>query len=247
MEKKSLKTKMKDEFIKINENNDKTFNLAIIYTCIVLFLYCYFGSFSFFEKTFPSINNLQYLKIIYHNTMSFVLFFGGGLLFTKFVQKKQPSNFGLQTGNTKLGVKLVLIALPICAICGLSCVLDGGMCSTYPLINLKVYSSWEFVLGYYSSYFLYYIGWEYLFRGILLNSSKNKLGVLGAILLTTLTSALIHTSIAGFGKPMVETLSAIPAGLIFGYIAHKTKSIYPTLLIHFFVGFFTDIFIFLLA
>lgn len=246
MENKSIKNKIKNEWQGINNNSDKLFNLSLIFACIILFVYCYFGSFSFFEKTFV-IDNLSYWKIIYHNCMSFVLFFIVGILFTKLILKKSPLQMGLGTGNKKLGAILVLIALPICALCGLSCVLDSGMVNTYPLVDLNVYGKWYFVLGYFVSYLLYYIGWEYLFRGLLLNASKQKLGIVGAILLTTIISALIHTSIAGFGKPMIETLSALPAGLIFGYIAHKTKSIYPTILIHFFVGFFTDMFIFLIA
>ncbi|MBO7528072.1 MAG: CPBP family intramembrane metalloprotease [Clostridia bacterium] len=247
MEDKSLKSKIHNEWKNINQNSDRVFNLALIFVCIILFVYCYLGSFSFFEKAFYNVVNLQYVKIIYHNMMSFVLFFVIGLIYTKFVIKSNPSDFGLKLENKKLGIILVLIAIPICALCGLSCVLDEGMKATYPLIDFNIYSSWYFIVAYFTSYFLYYIGWEYLFRGLLLNSSEKKLGAVGAILLSTLISALIHTSIAGFGKPMIETLSAIPAGLIFGYIAHKTKSIYPTLLIHFFVGFFTDLFIFLIA
>ena len=248
MENKSnIKQAIKKEYNDVCANSNKAFNLALVFATVVLFVYCYFGSFSFFEKTFSNAKDLHYWKIIYHNCMSFVLFFCLGVLYTKFVIKEPLKNYGLKLENKKLASILIAIALPITALCGLSTVLDKGMTSTYPLVNLATYGSWYHVLMYFASYFLYYVGWEYLFRGLLLNTTKNALNPLAAILLTTLVSALIHTSIGGFGKPMVETLSAIPAGLIFGYIAHKTKSIYPTLLIHFFVGLFTDIFIFFLA
>ena len=85
-----------------------------------------------------------------------------------------------------------------------------------------------------------------MFRGIALHGTKDKSSILGAILLTTLISSLIHTSIAGFGKPLIETLSAIPAGLIFGYISYKTESIYYSLYLHALIGFLTDIFIFII-
>jgi len=85
-----------------------------------------------------------------------------------------------------------------------------------------------------------------LFRCIALHGTKDKSSVLGSILITTMISALIHTSIGGFGKPMIETLSAIPAGLIFGYISYKTDSIYYSLYIHALIGFLTDLFIFLI-
>lgn len=242
-----IKENIKNEINYLKQDSNKNFALALIFACVILFVYCYFGSFSFFEKTFTGINDLDYWKIIYHNSMSFVLFFGFGVLYTKLVMREKLSNFGLRPGNFKLGFKLCLIALPICALCGLSCVLDKGMSSTYPLVDLKTYSAWWQIALYFLSYLLYYIGWEYLFRGLLGFASKEKCGVLCAILVTTLISALIHTSIAGFGKPMIETLSAIPAGLIFGYITLKTDSINYSLTIHFMVGIFTDIFIFLLV
>lgn len=224
---------------------DKNFALSLLFATIILFVYCYFGSYSFFEKTFPNLQNLDYFKIIYHNCMAFVLFFGIGTIFTKFVLKEKLRDFGLSVGNYKLGLKLCLIALPICALCGLSCVMDADMVAMYPLINIGAYSWWQVAI-YFVSYFLYYVGWEYLFRGILYFGAEKKCGVLCSILVVTLISALIHTSIAGFGKPMIETLSAIPAGMIFGYVAAKTRSINYSLIMHMMVGFFTDIFICLL-
>ena len=237
--------KIKEELTKLNENSDKNCNLCILFATIILFVYCYFGSYSFFEKTF-NVMDLSFWKIIYHNTMAFVLFFGLGLIFTKFILKQSPKKFGLRKGDYKLGLKLIGIATIIVPLLALTTLLDKGMTSTYPLIDFRVYSSWWQIGLYFLSYILYYIGWEYLFRGILLFGTKEKIGTMGAILLTTLISALIHTSIAGFGKPMIETLSAIPAGLIFAYITNKTDSIYYSLYIHTLVGILTDIFIFLI-
>lgn len=242
-----MKEKIKNEINLLKQDNDKKFSLALIFVCVVLFAYCYFGSFSFFENAFPNLKNLNYWKIIYHNLMAFVLFFGIGLVFTKFIAKEKISNFGFRKGNCKLGMIICLIGIPIAIICGLTTVLDKGMTNAYPLINFATYNEFWQIGLYFVSYFLYYVGWEYLFRGVLYFSSEKKCGTLGSILLTTLISALIHTSIGGFGKPMIETLSAIPAGIIFGYIAYKTRSIFPSLILHMIVGFSTDLFIFLIA
>ena len=239
-----MKNEIIEEFSEMNRTGDRNLNLSLLFACIILFIYCYFGSFSFFEKTFANLPDLEYWKIIYHNCMNFVLSFGFGLLFTKFILKKSPKDYGLAFNEKKLSLILILIAIPVSALCGLSCVVDEQMTATYPLVDLNRFGTWNYILGYYTSYFLYYVGWEYLFRGLLLNASIEKMGVVGAILFTTLISALIHTSIGAFGKPMIETLSAIPAGIIFGYIAYKTKSIYPTLIIHSLIGLFTDLFIF---
>ena len=234
---------IKEEINSLKENTNKRFNLTIIFLTIILFIYCYFGSCSFFEKTF-NIKDLNYWKIIYHNFMAFILFFVVGIVYTRICLNDSIKNFGLKNGNGKLGLKLICLATLIVPILALSTVLDKEMISTYPLIDFNIYSSWWMIALYFISYFAYYIGWEYLFRGIALKACEEKIGVLGAILLTTMISAIIHTSIGSFGKPMIETLSAIPAGLIFGWISHKTNSIYYSLYTHMLVGFLTDIFIF---
>lgn len=237
---------IKNEVERLKTNTDKNFNLSVIFVTLILFVYCYFGSFSFFENTFY-VEDIDYWKIIYHNMMPFVLFFLLGMIYTKCIMKVSLKDIGLRLGDWKLGLKLMGLATIIVPLCALSTLLDKSMVATYPLVNFHTYSSWWQIGLYFLSYIMYYIGWEYLFRGILLSGTREKIGAMGAILLTTLISSLIHTSIAGFGKPMIETLSAIPAGLIFGYITDKTNSIYYSLYIHALVGILTDLFIFLIV
>lgn len=242
-----MKEKIKEEFNKFKNSCDRKTTFALLFLTFILFAYFYFGTFSAFEKFFPHVENLEYWKIIYHNCMSFVLFFGIGILYSKFVIKNKFSEMGLGKGGWKFGLVVCAIATIIVPLCALSTLLDGEMVSTYPLVDFSVFSEWYFILGYFVSYLLYYIGWEFLFRSIGLFSSEKQFGVLGAILMTTMISALVHSSIADFGKPMIETLSAIPAGLIFGYITIKTKSIWYSLYIHCLIGFLTDFFITILA
>ena len=242
-----MKEKIKTEIDFLKKDNDKNFSLALLFCTLILFVYCYFGSASFFEKTFNFIENVGFWKIIYHNFMSFLLFFVFGTIFVRFVLKQKNSEMGIKKFKLKPWGIVCLVAIIPAILCGVFSSFDLQMLQTYPLINFNIYfEPWQIIL-YYTSYICYYIGWEFLFRGILYFSSEKKCGVLGAILITTLISALIHTSIAGFGKPMLETLSAIPAGFIFGYVASKSRSIYPSLIIHFLIGLSTDLCIFLLA
>lgn len=234
--------KVKEEFLKFRDSENYKVVMALLWTTIILFVYFYFGSFSAFERYFPNTQNLDYWKIIYHNSMSFVLFFGLGLIFSRFVLGNKFKEMGLGLGKYKIGLIFCAIATLIVPLLALSTLLDAEMISTYPLVNFGTYSQWYFILGYFLSYLLYYIGWEFLFRSILLFSCEKK-GIWVAILISTMVSALVHSSIAGFGKPMIETLSSIPAGLIFGWLTMKTKSIWYSLYIHALVGFLTDIFI----
>lgn len=242
--KKSIKDNVKEELHNVVSGEDKTMPLALIFAIFIIFIYCYFGSSSFFEITFTSVENVSYYKIIYHNCMSFVLFFCLGILYVKFIMKKSLKEFGLGLGNRKLGGYLILIATIVVPLICFSVLLSPDMINTYPLVDLKVNNAWWQWILYLGSYILYYFGWEFLFRGIMLFGTKQRFGLLGAILVTTLISALIHTSIAGFGKPMIETLSAVFAGFIFAFITNKTNSIYYSLYIHALVGICTDLYIF---
>lgn len=125
--------------------------------------------------------------------------------------------------------------------------------------------------GHYAAYFfLYYAPWEFFFRGFLLfpflvaaeralalvpsggaaasgtahagGDGQAELGrgmVLAAIVFfQTVPSTMLH-----FGHPLSELASAVAAGLIFGGLAWKTRSIFPGLFLHAAMGFGTDLFL----
>lgn len=227
----------------IYKKGDKEVFKGLLFMTVILAIYCYFGIHSFFSKTFSNVENLSYWKYIYHHFTAFILFFVFGIIYIKLVMKKKLRDFGLGVGNWRLGLKLSLLTFPIFVISGLTCIFDQQMSSTYPLARSVIGNFDGFAVLYYLSYLFYYIGWEFLFRGIGIFSFTKKHQALTSIVVSTMISALIHATISGFGKPMVETFSAIVAGFIFGFTAYKTKSIWYSLLMHVTVGFATDLFI----
>ena len=48
----SFKEKFKNEINNLKENSNKNLILSLVFATVILFLYCYFGSYSFFEKVF---------------------------------------------------------------------------------------------------------------------------------------------------------------------------------------------------
>ena len=59
-----------------------------------------------------------------------------------------------------------------------------------------------------------------------------------SILIQTIPSTIVH-----IGKPASESFAAILAGLAFGYMAIRTRSILYPLLLHAVVGIGTDVFV----
>ena len=71
---------------------------------------------------------------------------------------------------------------------------------------------------------------EFLYRGFLMFGLRERYGE-GAILIQMLPFVLLH-----IGKPEVETIGCILSGTWFGYVAYRSKSVWPAFLIHFFAN-----------
>ncbi|MCL2539837.1 MAG: CPBP family intramembrane metalloprotease [Firmicutes bacterium] len=241
-----LKEEFKKDFAGMRQT-DKNLNIVIVFTTIVLFLYCYMASFSAYYKFFDGSADIDFWAYIYHNATPIILFFVFGILLIKFVMKDKLRNYGLGLGKYKTGLIICAAATPILIGLGfLTAFSDFEMVLTYPLTKYVYFAPIGLVVLYYATYVCYYIGWEFLFRGLGFFSFERKLGVLTAILITTALSVLIHTSIGGFGKPMLETAGAIAGGLLFGYAAYKTRSIWYSVYLHFVMGFALDMAIIIL-
>ncbi|MEX2536746.1 MAG: CPBP family intramembrane glutamic endopeptidase [Trueperaceae bacterium] len=100
--------------------------------------------------------------------------------------------------------------------------------------NAIAFLSWAF------TYSLYYLAYEFFYRGFLLRGLEQSLGVTAALWLQTVASTMLH-----LGKPLLETIAAVPAGLIFGLVALRTRSLLYVVVIHLALGIATDLFVLL--
>jgi membrane protease YdiL (CAAX protease family) len=66
------------------------------------------------------------------------------------------------------------------------------------------------------------------------------MGVTGALIFQAVVSTLLHIS-----KPMPELVAALPAGIIFGLVALRCRSIRSVIIAHWLLGFSLDLFILL--
>lgn len=207
---------------------------------IILTFWVYFGKQADFDSLFKGFQgrwNQDVYSTIYEYLTAFLLMFWIPFFLVKMAFKKRLRDYGFQLGDAKYGFRYVIIALPflIWAIyVGSS---NTGMQAEYPLAKSAMPHLHLFIIVE-MFYLVYYMSWEFLFRGFMLFGLEKEFGALTAILIQTIPSAIVH-----IGKPFSESMGAIVAGLFFGYLAIRTRSILYPLILHAIVGIGTDIFV----
>lgn len=150
------------------------------------------------------------------------------------------ASFGWTFGRNSLGFSLAGAGLPLAVLAGFIGSRDPEMTKMYPFAKAACGSVRTFV-GYELSYlFLYYLPWEFVFRGVLFLPLVPAVGLIPALAVQTVISTLLH-----IGHPDTEVFAAAGAGLVFGVIAYATGSFFTTFVLHAATGIATDTFLFL--
>jgi membrane protease YdiL (CAAX protease family) len=223
---------------------DPESSLILLLVPVILTLWVYYGKQADFDALFKGFSgrwNQDLYSTIYEYLTAFLLMFWVPYFVVRMVFKKSLSEYGFRMGNMRYGLRFVAIALPFlvwAAYVGSSGV---GMQEEYPLAK-SVVGHWRLFMLVEVFYLIYYISWEFLFRGFMLFGLEKKFGAVTAILIQTIPSAIVH-----IGKPASESFGAIFAGLAFGYLAIRTRSIFYPFLLHAVVGIGTDLFVSLRA
>jgi membrane protease YdiL (CAAX protease family) len=155
------------------------------------------------------------------------------ILSITFLLRKNPLDFGLRLGNWRLwGFHLaivVILGLPI--LYGASRMPDVAGYYTQTEFKLVKYSL-EIATALFA--------WEFILRGFLLFGLKDKLGEM-SILVQMVPFVLLH-----FGKPEIEMVSTIIMGIYFGYVAYRSNSCWPAVLMHIYINITARVFVNLL-
>jgi membrane protease YdiL (CAAX protease family) len=124
---------------------------------------------------------------------------------------------GLGLGDWRFGLLasglLIAVFLPVVSLMART----EGFGGHYPLCRGVRETPWVFVL-YEATYVLYFFAWEYLFRGYLLFSLSPSMGKLAAVV------QMMPFAVAHLGKPELESLGSIVAGVVLGLVALRARS-----------------------
>jgi hypothetical protein len=157
--------------------------------------------------------------------------------------RKTVQELGWQWGNVRWGVILTLVGAAFVVAIGFTTAGDATMTAVYPLgrvfadpsygpFNLVGYIVMEALYV-----FLYYIPYEFFFRGFcqfpLLNQGKVR--AIWVVLYTTAITTAVHWDV-----PTTELVAAFAVGFVYGIVAIKCRSIRYGLINHAAVGLATD-------
>lgn len=159
-------------------------------------------------------------------------FFGSALLFFviplalgALVPGLRLRAFGLGVGDWRYGLKatafLYLAMLPVVVLVSF----NPRFSSHYPLAQ-GARTSIEALALYELGYWTYFVGWEFIYRGLLCVGLYPRLGA-SALILQSIPFAVMHG-----GKPEVEAFGAIVAGLALGVLAVRARSFWYGALLH---------------
>jgi membrane protease YdiL (CAAX protease family) len=221
-----------------NESEKKA-RWILLLTPILLTVWVYFGKRFNFAQYFASSGRFptDAAAVIFEYLAFFLLMFCVPALLIKLAWKQPLSEYGLQWGDWHAGLRIVALILPVMLLGAYTGAYDPGMQAEYPLAKTMMQSIPLFIVVE-LFYLVYYFAWEFFFRGFLQIGMQKAYGPVMAILIQTVPSAIVH-----IGKPFAECFSAILAGLVFGYAAWRTRSIFFSMLLHAVVGISTDLII----
>lgn len=149
------------------------------------------------------------------------------------------ASFGWTFGKAGLGAVLAAAGLPLAVLAGANASRDEAMRAMYPLDKAACADAGAFVRYELAYLVLYYLPWEFVFRGVLFLPLVPVLGLVPALAGQTTLSTLLH-----LGHPTKEILAAAGAGIAFGLIAYLTGSFFYPLALHAATGAATDTFLF---
>jgi len=221
------------------ENKKST--IILLSAPVILITFKYFGMKNFYlehlAQTFVLFENSELTSALYTFFASFILLGWIPVLIIKFVFHEPLSAYGIQLGDIRFGMKSFLLLAPVMIALTYPSSRKGAFLLEYPLYKGASSSLWMFVT--YSLYYLmFYLGYEFFFRGYMQFGLEGKFGGWNAILVQTLVSCLLH-----IGKPPAEIYGSIFGGIVWGMMAWRGYSLLFVILLHWVLGVSLDAFI----
>lgn len=216
---------------------------VIILSCVLLTLFYYYARPGFFNHKLEVhvVSALGLETSPYRSVLSYWYWSFSSLLLRVLIPitcivwwfKESPREYGFRIwrkGHGRLYLGMYLVMLPLLAAASFL----PSFQQKYPFYDDAHKSLTHFLL-YELAYGIQFASLEAFFRGFLIFALFKRLGYYG-VLIMTIPYCMIH-----FSKPVPETLGAIVAGLVLGFMALNSRSWIPGALLHWSIGFTMDV------
>jgi membrane protease YdiL (CAAX protease family) len=216
-------------------------------------LFCILGVSLMLFSSFLNLENMKkrisgdFAAVLVYFACFFLLLFVLPVAYLRVARRDAeflPASFGLTLGDWRLGLRIFLGSIPLSLLIAYLGSIDPAMKKQYPLSKESERSMGLFVVFEAAYLLLFYVAWEFTFRGVMLFGLLGMLppGLAGAALAVILQS--IVSTVFHIGHPDLEVGGTLFAGVFFGAIAVITGSILTTIAIHAFIGILEDSFVY---
>ncbi|HZZ70722.1 MAG TPA: CPBP family intramembrane glutamic endopeptidase [Pirellulales bacterium] len=154
------------------------------------------------------------------------------LIVVKAIFRERLRDYGVRLGDVKVLAFQVSCMLPLFILLGYWAAHRPDYQQAYPL-NDRARDCFGLHVAFQIAY---YLGWEFHFRGFVLQGVRPRAGEHVAMWVETIASTLAH-----LGKPLSETLGALLGGFFWGAITLRSRSILASFLQHWLLGLTLDI------
>ena len=231
--------------MKINELSKSGTKRVVIISLIVTTFYTIYnfqGSSKFFIKHI--YNSIHLLKVqaysyYYQWSIAFLLLGIIPMLIVKVGFKERLEDYGIKIKKPLISVLIALLGIIFITPFTYFGAKNRDFISIYPLVKNSFGSAKNFAIAEFF-YFLYYIGYEFFFRGFLFMGIRRYIGDWEAMGVSLMATVLLHVD-----RPEGEMAMAILAGIVFPIIVKKMKTLWPVILIHAYTGISLDYWIIL--
>ncbi len=160
------------------------------------------------------------------------------LLVVKLVLRESLADYGIQWGNLTFATICCVLVAPLVIAIGYGSAQSPEFQAMYP-INPVAKTSAAALAWHLVGQIFWYAAWEFHFRGFLQHGMAKSNGITTGIWVQTLASTLAH-----FGKPGAEVFASIIAGVLWGALAWRTRSLLAGYIQHWLLGASLDFFLF---
>lgn len=212
--------------------------LILLTSTVLMLVWSYFASPQFLADRFSAGGGDGRMAGAIGNFVGCVVLLGlMPALVIRLILRERLADYGIGWGVPRRTWGAIAALLPAFFLVAYLARTDATLLSKFP-INPRAGESAAMFALHAATYLLFYVGWEFHFRGYLLFGLRPAIGASNAVLLQTMASSLLH-----IGSPAAETFGAILAGVLWGVLALWTRSLMPSLVQHFLLGLALDAFI----